>query len=395
MKKYSLFSLSIIILLLISLFGCKKKEEESGDPKVTVTVLVNPEFFNYKAFIALFSGDDDNPVFHAAGYITLQPMQLNSIELLQVNENILGTSVAHIPPGDYYIGVYLDMNNSTTNLNDMSTWMPDAGDYEMEVQAVNITEDTEFTFGEFYKVAEPGKLTVQIHDADILQDNPLYYNVLSKDDDTQILSAGRIVFPLTDFEFTAMETDQSQEKVFDGGEYRLQVYCDLDHSQSDYSIGDPFYANFGDILSEIPFEIDEDVTVYFNEDYHRIGYARIAIELCGLDEYGGATSYLTFYKNDGGSETIYATADQYYQIYSGCYTYTVHSYTTGPEAGYYELADDYLIRGIVDIDSSSYDESNWENIIASPGDLELNDYPVELLGDTTISISLDEFQVAE
>jgi hypothetical protein len=394
MKKYLI---SIIAVIIISLIGCEK-EEESKDPKVSISISVNPEFAGYKAFVALVTGNDDNLTFHAAGYTTLVPMSANWIDLLEVNEKLLGTKIAHVASGDYYIMIYLDMNNSTTNLNDLSTWMPDPGDYFMEAQSVTITEDIAVNYYEFDKVPEEGKLTVRVYDYAVLQDNPMHYNIVKKDQDSQIISSGTITFPLVDSKFVAMELDQSKEKVFEGGEYKFQIYCDLDNSQSDYTIGDAFHANYGDILSECFFSIDKDTIIYSDYDfyYNRIGIFGAVIEFCGLDTYGGATSYFVLYKKDVvNTETFYGTAKSYFSVNEGCYKYILHSYEPNSYYGYFEQGSDYFIKGIVDMDSSSINETNWENIIGNTGDLELLDYSVNLLSDTTFTLSIGSFNVVE
>ncbi|NOQ23875.1 MAG: hypothetical protein GQ564_00805 [Bacteroidales bacterium] len=397
MKKYLFTLISIFAIILFSLNGCEK-DEEINDPKVSVNITVNPEFAGYKAFVALFTGNDDNLTFHAAGYTTLESMSANWIDLLEVNEKLLGTKTAYVTPGDYYIGVYIDMNNSTTNLTDLSTWLPDPGDYEMEVQSVTITEDIAVNYYEFDKVPEEGKLTVRVYDVPVLQGNPMHYNIVKKGEDSQIISSGTITFPLVDNEFVAMELDQSTEKVFEGGEYKFQIYCDLDNSQSDYTIGDAFHANYGDILSECFFSIDKDTIIYSDYDfyYSRIGIFGANIEFCGLDTYSGATSYFVLYKKDGGStETFYGTANSYNSVNDGCYTYSFRSYEPNSYYGYFDQGSDYFIKGIVDIDSSSINEPNWENIIANSGDLELLDYSVNLVSDTTFTLSIGSFNLVQ
>lgn len=366
MKKYSIPLFCAVSIILISLTGCEKKTEESGNPKISVSVGGSRDYEGFRAFIAVFTGDDDIS-FHAAGNIMLEPMQLNSVELLEVDGITLGTQIAHLAPGDYYIGAYIDMNSSTTNLSDLSTWLPDPGDYEMEVRSITITEDVTLHYNEFKKVAGPGMLSVRMYNAAVLQGNPVHYIIVKKDEDSQVLSAGTITWPLADNIFTAMEVDQSQEKVFDGGEYKLQIYCDLDNSQSGYIIGEPFHANFGDILIEHFFYIDGDTIVYDNSDffYNRIGYAVAKIKLCGLDGYNGATSYFTLYKKDAGnSEIIYGTANamNLYSIdFEECYTYNFSSYEPNSSFGYFVEGSDYFIKGIVDIDSSSIVESRLIN----------------------------------
>jgi hypothetical protein len=337
--------------------------------------------------------------FHAAGYTTLEPMAANWIDLLEVNEKLLSTKTAYVTPGDYNIGAYIDMNNSTTNLNDLSTWRPDPGDYFMEAQSVTITEDLAVNYYEFFdKVPEEGKLTVRVYNVPVLQGNPMHYNIVKKDQDSQIISSGTITFPLVDSKFVAMELDQSKEKVFEGGEYKFQIYCDLDNSQSDYTIGDAFHANYGDILSECFFSIDKDTIIRSKNDfyYSRIGIYLADIKFCGLDTYDGATSYFVLYKKDGGStETFYGTAKSYYSVNDGCYTYSFRSYEPNSYYGYFEQGSDYFIKGMVDIDSSSINETNWENIIPNTGDLELLDYSVNLLSDTTFNLSIGSFTEVE
>jgi hypothetical protein len=397
MKNYLFALISVFAIILFFLIGCEK-EEELKDPKVSVNITVNTEFSGSIAFVALFTGNEDNPSIHAAGYATLESMSANWIDLLEVNEKLLSSKIAHVTPGDYYIGVYLDMNNSTSNLTDVGTWLPDPGDYIMESQPVNITEDLAVNYYEFEKVPEEGKLTVRVYDVPVLQGNPMHYNIVKKDEDSQILSSGTITFPLVDHVFVAMEVDQSKEKVFEGGEYKFQIYSDLDNSQTDYTIGDLFHANYGDILSECLFTIDNDTIIYSDYDfyYSRIGIYEAGIKFCGLDTYDGATSYFVLYKKDGGStDTYYGTADSYYSINDGCYTYSFRSYEPNSFYGYFDQGSDYYIKGIVDIDSSSINETNWENIVANSGDLELLDYSVNLLSDTSFNISISSFTTVE
>ena len=73
----------------------------------------------------------------------------------------------------------------------------------------------------------------------------------------------------------------------------------------------------------------------------------------------------------------------------------LRSYEPNSYYGYFVQGSDYFIKGIVDIDSSSINETNWENIIANSGDLELLDYSVNILSDTTFNLSVGSFSLVE